>query len=69
MIPSCVHCRKTVGHEQPVTLMRDDCLSLFCSIGCRDGWLAIHPLEDGMEPAIEAFELTYFAYRPDPAVK
>jgi hypothetical protein len=69
MIPSCVHCRTTIGYEQPVTLVRDDCLSLFCSIGCRDGWLSIQSLQDGMEPAMEAFKSKDFACGPDPAVK
>ncbi|HYA01558.1 MAG TPA: hypothetical protein VEI04_00405 [Syntrophobacteria bacterium] len=58
-----------MGYEQPVTLVRDDCLSLFCSIGCRDGWLSIHPFQEGMEPTMEAFKSKAFAYGPDPAVK
>jgi hypothetical protein len=69
MIPSCVHCRKTIGYEQPVTLVRDDCLSLFCNIGCRDGWLSNRSLRTSMEPPAEDFKPKAFPYGPDLAVK
>jgi len=41
--------------EQPVTLMKDDCLSLFCSLTCRDKWLYLHALQAGPEWETEAF--------------
>lgn len=58
-----------MGYEQPVTLVRDNCLSLFCSIGCRDGWLSNHFFHEGIEPAIEAFKSKASAHGPDLAVK
>ncbi len=58
-----------MGYEQPVTLVRDNCLFLFCSIGCRDGWLSMHPFPKGMEPAMGPFKSKAFAYGPDPTVR
>jgi hypothetical protein len=42
-------------HEQPVTLMKDDCLSLFCGIRCRDEWLHLHAVQAGLESEMEVF--------------
>lgn len=58
-----------MGYEQPVTVVRDDCLCLFCSIDCRDGWLSRHRFQKEREPAMGAFKSKAFAYGPDPAVK
>jgi hypothetical protein len=69
MIPSCVHCRKAMWDEQPVTLMKDDCLSLFCGIRCRDKWLYLHPLQAGLEAEMEMFNPRVFTYEREPVVR
>jgi hypothetical protein len=56
-------------HEQPVTLIRDDCLSLFCGIRCRDKWLYLHGLQAGRELETEAFNPRVFAYEREPVVR
>ncbi|MBP1727295.1 MAG: hypothetical protein H6Q51_2593 [Deltaproteobacteria bacterium] len=69
MIPSCAHCRKAMGDEQPVTLMKDDCLSLFCGIRCRDKWLHLHAVQAGLESEMEIFNPTVFTYEREPVVR
>lgn len=56
-------------HEQPVTLMKNDCLSLFCGIRCRDKWLYLHALQTGLELEMEVFNPRVFAYEPEPVLK
>ena len=69
MIPSCVHCKKAMEHEQLVTLMKDDCLSLFCGIRCRDKWLYLHALQAGLQLEMEIFNPRVFADEGEPVVR
>ena len=55
--------------EQPVTLMKDDCLSLFCGIRCRDKWLYLHALQAGFESETEACNPRVCAYEREPVVR
>ena len=58
-----------MGDEQPVTLMKDDCLSLFCGIRCRDKWLYLHALQAGLESEMEMFSPRVFTYKREPVVR
>lgn len=56
-------------HEQPVTLMKDYCLLLFCGIRCRDKWLYLHALQAGLESEMEIFNPRVFTYEREPVVR
>jgi len=56
-------------HEQLVTLMKDDCLSLFCGIRCRDKWLYLHALQAGLQLEMEIFNPRVFADEGEPVVR
>ena len=56
-------------HEQLVTLMKDDCLSLFCGIRCRDKWLYLHALQAGLQLEMEIFNPRVFADEREPVVR
>lgn len=56
-------------HEEPVTLMKNDCLSLFCGIRCRDKWLYLHALQAGLESEMEMFNPRVFTYEREPVVR
>jgi len=58
-----------MGDEQPVILMKDDCLSLFCGIRCRDKWLHLHAVQAGLESEMEIFNPTVFTYEREPVVR
>jgi len=58
-----------MGDEQPVTLMKDDCLSLFCGMRCRDKWLHLHAVQAGLESEMEIFNPTVFTYEREPVVR
>lgn len=57
-----------MAHEPPVTMMKDDRLSLFCSISCRDKWLYLRALQTGLEAEIDAFDPKVFTCEREPVV-
>ena len=53
---TCSQCEKEIGENQPVTVIRDESLSLFCDITCRNKWLFFDAIDRWVEDATETFD-------------
>ena len=57
---TCSQCEKEIIENQPVTVIRDESLSLFCDIACRNKWLFFDALDSWVEDATGTFDLKAF---------